>query len=70
MSELKSVFDVMNEEKDLIGIPFQSIYSNIFEVWMQFETIHVFNETNKTLLLQAGVDNRRKDTLSGIRCQG
>ncbi|KAF0137656.1 MAG: hypothetical protein FD143_3740, partial [Ignavibacteria bacterium] len=61
--ELKSVFDFRKEEKVLIEIPFQFIYSNNFEVWMQFEPIQIYTATSKILLLEAGVDNRRKDKL-------
>ena len=63
MSELKSVFDVMKEEKVLKSIPYQFVYFNKFEVWMQFEQRQVYTQSNKTLLLQANVDNRRKDSL-------
>ena len=63
MTELKSVFDFRKEEKVLIEIPFQFIYSNNFELSIQFEQTHIFTETNKTLFLQAGVDPRRKDNL-------
>ena len=39
MSELKSVFDFRKEDAVLIEIPFQFVYSNNFEIWMQFEPI-------------------------------
>ena len=61
MSELNSVFDFRKEEKVLIDIPFQFIYSNNFELCMQFEPIQIYTATSKILLLEAGVDNRRKD---------
>ena len=63
MSELKSVFDVRKEETVLIDIPFQFIYSNNLEVWMQFGPIQIYSGTRKILLPEAGVDNRRKDKL-------
>ena len=63
MGTLKIVFDSRKEEKVLMDIPFQFIYSNNFEVWIQFAPIQIYTATSKILLLEAEIDNRRKDKL-------